>query len=95
MRALEIIPGHVIYNPAYTYKFQLKTTHVTLKGYNFSKSNWKQPIYFKQNNCPISLILIQRTEYCQKAYGNIKDWYYQNCCFFNCQKLECNPEISN
>ena len=26
MRALEIITGHVIYNLAYTYKFQLKTT---------------------------------------------------------------------
>ena len=26
MRALESITGHVIYNPAYTYKFQLKTT---------------------------------------------------------------------
>ena len=26
MRALIIITGHVIYNPAYTYKFQLKTT---------------------------------------------------------------------
>ena len=26
MRALEIITGHVIYKPAYTYKFQLKTT---------------------------------------------------------------------
>ena len=26
MRALEIITGHVIYNPTYTYKFQLKTT---------------------------------------------------------------------
>ena len=25
MRALEFITGHVIYNPAYTYKFQLKT----------------------------------------------------------------------
>ena len=25
MRALEIITGHVINNPAYTYKFQLKT----------------------------------------------------------------------
>ena len=28
MRALEFITGHVIYNPAYTYKFQLKTTKV-------------------------------------------------------------------
>ena len=26
MRALKIITGHVIYNPAYSYKFQLKTT---------------------------------------------------------------------
>ena len=26
MRALEFITGHVIYNPAYTYKVQLKTT---------------------------------------------------------------------
>ena len=26
MRALEFITGHVIYNSAYTYKFQLKTT---------------------------------------------------------------------
>ena len=27
MRALEFITGHVIYNLAYTYKFQLKTTY--------------------------------------------------------------------
>ena len=27
MRALEFIAGHVIYDPAYTYKFQLKTTY--------------------------------------------------------------------
>ena len=26
MRALEFLTGHVIYNPVYTYKFQLKTT---------------------------------------------------------------------
>ena len=26
MRALKFITSHVIYNPAYTYKFQLKTT---------------------------------------------------------------------
>ena len=34
MRALEFITGHVTYNPAYTYKFQLKTTYVF-----FSKVN--------------------------------------------------------
>ena len=26
MRALKLLTGHVIYNPAYTYKFQLKIT---------------------------------------------------------------------
>ena len=31
MRALEFITGHVIYNPAYTYKFQLKTTYIGLE----------------------------------------------------------------
>ena len=30
MRALKFITGHVTYNPAYTYKFQLKTTMVIL-----------------------------------------------------------------
>jgi hypothetical protein len=30
MRALEFITGHVIYNLAYTYKFQLKTTLVLM-----------------------------------------------------------------
>ena len=29
MRALEFITGHVIYNLAYTYKFQLKTTQIS------------------------------------------------------------------
>ena len=28
MRALKFITGHLIYNLAYTYKFQLKTTHI-------------------------------------------------------------------
>ena len=27
----EFITGHVIYNPAYTYKFQLKTTQISSK----------------------------------------------------------------
>ena len=30
MRALKFITGHVIYNPAYTYKFKLKTTQMTV-----------------------------------------------------------------
>ena len=30
MRACKFITGYVIYNPAYTYKFQLKTTEISL-----------------------------------------------------------------
>ena len=30
MRALEFVKGHLIYNPVYTYKFQLKTMHITI-----------------------------------------------------------------
>ena len=33
MRALEFITGHMIYNPAYTYKFQLKTTTMGHVGF--------------------------------------------------------------
>ena len=32
MRTLKFITGHVIYNPAYTYKFQPKTTQVCETG---------------------------------------------------------------
>ena len=38
MRALEFITGHVIYNPAYTYKFQLKTTKYRDALVEFHKS---------------------------------------------------------
>jgi hypothetical protein len=34
MRALEIITGQVIYNPAYTNKFQLKTTHYIIRAHS-------------------------------------------------------------
>ena len=38
MRVLKFITGHVIYNPAYTYKFQLKTTQVNqYEDYNGSR----------------------------------------------------------
>ena len=39
MRALEIITEHVIYNPAYTYKFQLKTTLEVLIYFAFIRTN--------------------------------------------------------
>ena len=31
-QSTQIITGHVIYKPAYTYKFQLKTTKINLKA---------------------------------------------------------------
>ena len=40
MRALEFITGHVTYNPAYTYKFQLKNTQeavLTLKQFKLGR----------------------------------------------------------
>ena len=39
MRALEFITGHVIYNPAYTFKFQLKTTYDGLQQVVFFYPN--------------------------------------------------------
>ena len=43
MRALEFIRGHVIYNPDYTYKFQLKTTKATeKKNLNFLLMTFSQ-----------------------------------------------------
>ena len=36
MRALQFITGHVIHKPAYTYKFQLKTTHDKLNYLAFN-----------------------------------------------------------
>ena len=38
MRALKFMTGHVIYNPAYTYKFQLKTT-LFIKPFKNSSTN--------------------------------------------------------
>ena len=35
MKALEFITSHVIYNPAYIYKFQLKTTNQCLQYLGF------------------------------------------------------------
>ena len=43
MRALEFITGHVIYNPAYTYKFQLKTTLTTF-GMQLANANVKKKL---------------------------------------------------
>ena len=55
MRALEIITGHVIYNPACTYNFQLKTTPDTENSGTLSNAQnrwwerqWKQAFYESQ-----------------------------------------------
>ena len=40
MRALEFITGHVIFNPAYTYKFQLKTTNMLDLLEFLRENNW-------------------------------------------------------
>ena len=49
MRALEFITGLVIYNPAYTYKFQLKTT--MLKKWTLEMSHfWDLVLNHSSNN---------------------------------------------
>ena len=45
MRALEFITGHVIYNPAYTYKFQLKTTQEEQMKSLMTKANFDRKTF--------------------------------------------------
>ena len=51
MRALKSITGHVIYSPAYTYKFQLKTTTVMQTELKCEKCDFtfKSPFYMHQH----------------------------------------------
>ena len=53
MRALKFITGHMIYNPAYTYKFQLKTTH---KSFKFSILF---DLVFQEGECVAKLLTIE------------------------------------
>ena len=55
-----IIIGHVIYNPAYTYKLQLKTTH-SIKRFCFSQS--KLPDSFKNLSCKLGTYYIEMRLY--------------------------------
>ena len=44
MTALKFITGHVIYNPAYTYKFQLKTTKAGNLIFRKTAMNFNPPM---------------------------------------------------
>ena len=44
MTALEFLTGHVIYNPAYTYKFQLKTTKAGNLIFRKTAMNFNPPM---------------------------------------------------
>ena len=64
MRLLKFITGHVTYNPAYTYKFKLKTTkhlliHVLLSLALFNISRY---FSFAPNFHPWEFLLIKRLE---------------------------------
>ena len=66
MRALEIITGHVIYNLAYTYKFQLKTTQGT-QGEEFENdpktclhNTWMVPNLNLEDREKIDLFLLKK-----------------------------------
>ena len=51
MRALEFITDHVIYNSAYTYKFQLKTTYSRKKTFTARGTGNPQIIHKKCEMC--------------------------------------------
>ena len=61
MRVLQFITGHVIYNPAYTYNFQLKTTHLTSFHNVFDDFLQKLPQYaclLPPSSSPQGIILV-------------------------------------
>ena len=60
MRALEFITGHVIYNPAYTYKCQLKTT----KGLSYIYS---QPMQYRWAYLLIGGYFLSHSSYYMKG----------------------------
>ena len=49
MKALEFKTGHVIYNLAYTYKFQLKTTNVFLAVFPYR--NFPEDAFYQFRLC--------------------------------------------
>ena len=64
MRTLVIVTGHVIYNPAYTYKFQLKTTDIKLYKYNYFSSQAN----LQGNDCQSEFFL-----------ANVWHWFMATC----------------
>jgi hypothetical protein len=68
MKALEFITGHVIHNPAYAYKFQLKTT---LEINYLDKKYYYLSIFFSKN--PVALFPVS-TKKIVSIMGTIQ-WY--------------------
>ena len=65
MGALKFITGHVIYNPAYTYKFQLKTTFDPKKYILTQKCMFVSPLCqltFKYGHCSAMYTALQCTK---------------------------------
>ena len=68
MRALKFITGHVIYNSAYTYKFQLKTTQDNLISFKKGKRVAKQSSLFFSLWHPSSFLRVRRTLRLQESF---------------------------
>ena len=75
MRALEFITGHVIYNPAYTYKFQLKTTFIRILNSKFRISNSKSMPCIRWANFLNFRIITDLV----KEVAHYKQIYHQKC----------------
>ena len=81
MRALEFITDHVIYKPAYTYKFQLKTTldcdfndpifkNSTVDGFLFKTDTESDTIYLDNE---LSLCLKETQVCCKKSQSRLPE----------------------
>ena len=99
MRALEFITGHVIYNPAYTYKFQLKTTEETLLPMLPEKLHRTVYLFLDLLREVIDVLLAfkafgQRPDAREKAFTPMavpQEKAFKNECICRCDCCDCCP----
>ena len=95
----QIITGHVIYNPAYTYKFQLKTTEETLLPMLPEKLHRTVYLFLDLLREVIDVLLAfkafgQRPDAREKAFTPMavpQEKAFKNECICRCDCCDCCP----
>ena len=95
----QIITGHVIYNPAYTYKFQLKTTEDTLLPMLPEKLHRTVYLFLDLLREVIDVLLAfkafgQRPDAREKAFTPMavpQEKAFKNECICRCDCCDCCP----